>query len=298
MNKGFDAIRFLKSIRTDFTIHHHHCSPGWVNVHCPFCPASAKRNYHLGIEPSSGRVHCWRCGGHPLWELLKILSKGKSVKTILEEFGGKGIGPTDVSPTHQAPSVLTLPPGTGHLLCAHIEYLKSRGFNPQVIEKEWGIMGTSHLGSYCHRIIIPIWQGGVLSSYTSRDVTGRSSLRYKTCPKEEEVYPMKKSLYGLDKVMGDSVIVVEGPVDVWRLGAGAVATFGIGWTESQMLVLTKFKQVSILFDNEPQAQKQAHKLAEELSWLVDEVVVLSGIEGKDPGEMTEQEVKALRTMAL
>jgi hypothetical protein len=43
----------------------------------------------------------------------------------------------------------------------------------------------------------------------------------------------KETLYNLDNAKDGTAIVVEGPIDVWRIGDGAVATFGVIYTQKQ-----------------------------------------------------------------
>lgn len=74
--------------------------------------------------------------------------------------------------------------------------------------------------------------------------------------------------FTIDKAAGDSCIVVEGVTDVWRLGPGAVATFGIKFRPAQVAMLARhFKTIHVLFDPEPAAQAQARKLATDISRL-------------------------------
>jgi len=185
-----------------------------------------------------------------------------------------------------------LPVGTGPLQNKHRRYLINRGFNPDELARQWGLQGTGHLGDYKHRIIIPITHHNRLVAYTSRDITGKSPLRYKNCP--VELGNVKHYVYGLDQVIRDRVIVVEGPVDAWRLGIGiAVSTLGITWTMEQvnLILSSRIRYVSILYDNQPQAQEQADLLAEKLRDMSVEVLCLDEI--KDPGELDQLTVKKL-----
>lgn len=291
----FDAVGFFKAYNIKYSTDHHHCSPGWVQIHCPFCPSSQSKNFHLGVDLSSGGVSCWRCGGHSLKDLIQVLLNCSlsEVYPVLDRFKGKKAyvkkGPLYIPPTE-----LTLPPGTGPVNKSHLRFLRKKGFkDPERLVEDWGLLGTGPLGPYKFRIIIPFFYQGEMTSYTSRDITNKASLRYKVCPLEQEIKHIKNSLYGMDKVLGDTVVVVEGPTDVWKLGAGAVGTSGIKWTMAQASLLTShFRRAVILYDNEPQAQKQAIKLAEHISWDIDvEVVCERGI--KDPGSLSEKQGKIL-----
>ena len=58
---------------------------------------------------------------------------------------------------------------------------------------------------------------------------------------------------------------MEGITDVWRLGSAAFATFGIEFTQEQVREIKKhFDEVFVIFDDEPQAVRQALKMVAEL----------------------------------
>ena len=121
-----------------------------------------------------------------------------------------------------------------------------------------------------------------------------------SCRSEDEVYPIKKTLYGYDAAVGSSVLVVEGPFDVYRFGPGAVATFGIAWTMEQASLLFPYRNVFIMFDSvikdgvetERKARESAGRLADIVS-LFTNVHVLSGFEC-DPGDMDERQVEEVK----
>jgi len=102
----------------------------------------------------------------------------------------------------------------------------------------------------------------------------------------------------------DTIIIVEGPADVWKLGDGVVATSGIKYTSAQVLRCVELvksknlKRAFILFDTDKedkrkQAQIQAKKLAENLSTFLNHVEMLT-LEKGDPADLTLTEVKELR----
>ena len=88
------------------------------------------------------------------------------------------------------------------------------------------------------------------------------------------------------------MIVVEGVTDVWRLGTSSAATLGIEFKMEQVLRLSQaHDNFVILFDEEPQAQKQAKVLAVKLKTLGKQVTI-EKIEG-DPGGMKQEEADLL-----
>jgi DNA primase len=131
-------------------------------------------------------------------------------------------------------------------------------------------------------------------SFQGRDITDRHDLRYKGCPIEKSVMNYKHILYGIDQCPGTRVVVVEGIVDVWRLGDGFAGSFGTSMTSFQTRLLTRFDEVLFLFDGEPEAQAKAREYASELASMGKYTEVMSLGEGKDPGDLNEKEAGYVR----
>ena len=91
--------------------------------------------------------------------------------------------------------------------------------------------------------------------------------------------------------------MVEGIADAWRLGPGAVATFGIKYTPQQITALKSFKRVSLLYDTDDEAMKQANKLAYALAPFCT-VEILGLFEG-DPADLPQSEAdKLMRSLGI
>ncbi len=279
---------------------HKHVAPGWVGTPCPFC--SGNPGFHLGYCSDSshryaGAFSCWRCGGKDRWKALsRILSVPESkVWEIIKQYSSDSPNIQKKQKPKKKAKECQLPPGTERMKNWHRDYLRNRRFDPIYLEKEWGLLGTGPTGHYKHRIIIPIHFKGRIVSYQGRDITDKSEMKYKACPQEQEVLDHKNCLYGIDKVDGNSIVIVEGVSDVWRLGPGAVATFGIKFKEEQASQLLRFKRIFLLYDSEfddPQAGEQADKLADYLSSPSREVEKITLSEG-DPGDLSDEEAKSL-----
>lgn len=292
MNK-FDTLKFLKDHNIPHTQNHHHCTTNRVQVHCPFCPGS--KNFHLGLWLFSAKGNCWRCGEH---NALKVIQKLLNcsidkARRIKRDYTTDEIHAIDkIRGARTPPKTIELPPTTDDLNHFHWQYLVKRGFNPQKLIDIWNIKGTGYLGDCRFRIIAPIYFKGQLISYQGRDISSKSKLRYKACKKENEIIPHKETLYGIDQVPEDTVIVVEGITDVWRLGPGAVATFGIEWTLAQVNLLKEFKRIYIWYDEQEQAYDQAQGLKAELD-LFTEVKLITAVDHqywdlKDPAELPQK----------
>lgn len=276
---------------------HHHCHLGWAQTHCPFC-ARGKGGFHLGFNLEYGNFNCWRCGKHSVWDVVSSLintkNKSKIYQTI-QQYQIKGLKKQTKKRAATRKRNINYPPETKTLSAQHKKYLRGRGFNPIELETLWELLGTKHLsGEWNWRIIIPIHNlEGQVVAFQGRAISPNVKPKYKMINKEEAAEEPSGLVYGLHKVEGESIIITEGPADVWRVGPGAVALFGTDWTMGQANKLRKFNNRYILFDPEPTAQKKAYELAEWLSAFPGQTEVISGFE-KDPGDMTGKELKEVR----
>lgn len=280
---------------------------GWVGIPCPFCTGHAGNHLGFCIDPKSkfyGAFSCWRCGGKNATKVIStILSVDeREAYSVIKQFSLDGpnrvyLGSNLKSGPTKGNTICKLPAGTGPLKAIHKRYLMQRNFLPSKIAAKYSLQATGPAGGYNHRIIIPIEFKRKLVSYQGRDITGRSELKYKACREEDEIRHHKHCLYGIDNVPGDSVVVVEGVTDVWRLGDGAVATFGIKYTQEQVALLLRFKRIFILFDEEEQAQEQARLLAKAL-YSQERHVEIVELSGGDPGEMKQEDADGLMNELL
>jgi hypothetical protein len=274
------------------------CSQGWVQTPCPNCDMGTG-DYHLGFSLKQGSFHCWRCGTVPFWEalagVLRLQDRGR-LHTLRREFetNHKQEPPAPVTRRLSLPP----PPDTGPLLEAHQRYLTSRNFRPEQLVSDWDLQGTGRFGeNWRWRVIIPIHnQQGQIIAYQGRSI-GTMEPKYKMTNDEDCIEDPATMLYGIEKVTGDSVIVVEGCTGVWRLGFGSVATLGIDWKMEQVNRLRKFKRRFILFDPSENAQKKAVQLASALSLFPGTTEVIAGFD-QQPGEFSVERAKRVRNDLL
>lgn len=272
---------------------HEHCRPGWLQLDCPWCAKPG--HYRLGYNLSKGYFHCWACGAVRLQPTLCEISE-KSIKEILNLTNG--IILDRVPEKLKVSGTLKMPLGVeDELRKGHKEYLKRRGFDWERIQRIWGIKG---LGPYAKelswRIWIPIYYRGEIVSWTTRSIRDDHKLRYRSAKKEQEKIDHKHLLYGEDFAT-DSVTIHEGPLDVWKVGPGAVGTFGTGYTRQQLVKMSKFSKRAVCFDNESAGQKAAAKLASELS-LFDGDTYNVCLNAKDAGSASSKEIRKLRRAFL
>ena len=294
---SFNAIKFLRDYKIDYTTSgNKHVKAGWAQVHCPFCEGS--RNYHLGINLTGGYGNCWRCKGKSMPAIIQALlqcSWPQAFK-ILKEYGGKigQVSKYEYKATgFDATIEVKLPMGCSSMENRHRKYLASRGFDPEQLEQQYHLQGTGPVGDYKHRVIAPITWNGHLVSYQGRDITGKSGLKYRACCQADEALNHKNTLYGVDLAVKDTVVVVEGIADVWRLGPGSVATFGTSFTPSQVRMLKgRYTRIFLLYDEEKTAQGNARLLARQLADMGKQVELLHLAQG-DPGEMSQDDANYL-----
>jgi len=291
-----DVIKFLQDYNIPYqTEGHKHCRPGWVNMSCCFCAGNP--GLHLGNNLDTGQWYCWRCGWHPeIASIAKLLNISSSeARNIARQYKGKSTTKPQNKVIKFSPH--KLPSDCGKMAARHRKYLEKRLYDPDEIEKVWGVLGTGPVSlldniNYSHRVLAPIsWQGRQVS-FQARDITGKHKMKYLACPKHREEILHQSILYGNIEACGKSAIVVEGITDVWRFGIKAVGVFGIDYTLSQARWLSKlFDRVFIAFDFEPQAQKQARKLMADIL-LRGKEAILVPIEN-DPGSMPQREANAI-----
>jgi hypothetical protein len=244
-----------------------HSRPGWVQTACPHC--SGHSGEHLGFNIQFSYFNCWRCGPHPVYETLAKLT-GLSVPAIKKELQGYRVR-GDHQVAHRIlvrRQQFKLPSDTRPLRSAHKKYLAKRNYDANKLQSIWGEMyGTGTCSpldgiDYKYRLLIPITLDERVVSFQARDITGKSFRRYMACPKSRELLDHKHTLYGLDQCGENKwVMLVEGITDAWRMGPGAAATFGIEFTKHQVCrIVDKFEKAFVVYDDDPQAVKQARKL--------------------------------------
>ena len=314
--KKLDIISLYKDYSIPYaTSGSKHTMPGWINTNCCFCGG---KDYHLGFHEATEHFHCWCCGFKTQNETISALL-GVSLtdaKAIIKAYRSNrvfihnkpltiikapkvilpGVSLTLTTPEKQPVrgQILTIDP----YMTLGRAYLEKRGFKGQNLTdliNLYNLHVTGPIGPYKFRIIIPIYVDGELVSYQGRDYTGQSDLRYKACKKTDEVKDHKSCLYAMDLAKGDTVVVVEGVVDAWKLGAGAVATFGTSFLPSQVKILAEqWKNRVILFDKT--AKREGEKLANMLSGFngTTELAILN--ESKDPGEIPIEKARKIMKM--
>lgn len=273
-------------------VSHYHVRQGWVNIDCPYCSPDSQ-GWYMGYSIAGNYVNCWRCGGHPLINTVMMFTNltYNEVKKLLDDLE------TEHFEKPKPIGKLVIPKGIKKLRSAHIQYLNDRRFNWEKIERIWKIRGIGIASRLSWRIWIPIHYHGKTVSWTTRAISHNPKIaRYISASEDEEAMPHKKLLYGEDFAR-HAIIVNEGPINAWRIGPGAVATFGSGYSIEQLERMSKYPIRAICFDNEPEAQKRARKLVNDLSVFPGETYNVI-LDAKDAAEESKENIERLRREIL
>lgn len=254
-----------------------HATEGHVNIQCPFCGRSDP-SFHLGIDIQKGAYHCWRNPKHSGYNLDYVLAKVLKVskaesRSIITKNSDLTFLPErekdfdkiwEYMDTFEDPIKYKDP----------IVYLKNRGFhNIESLCRRYNLKYCNY-GEWAGRIIIPIYDdNGSLVSFTARDITGTSGIRYKTL---KSIYSKKKHNELLfnsnNRKENKDLILVEGPMDAMRVesvtrSVSCWALMGLELTPGRIEVIKKhvscFLSVYLVLDND-QSHIKALNMKQEL----------------------------------
>ena len=272
---------------------HHHVREGWIGVDCPWCrkPVGEKGKWKLGIDISSGRCNCWTCGGHSLEHVLATLSSSSvaDVRPILQS-----VRFTRLPEVPKPEGRLKIPDGISPLQDPHKRYLQWRGLDPETMERLWKVSGIGIHSKFSWRLFIPVYTDNEIVTWTTRSI-GRNG-GYISAKPEQSVIRLKNTLYGID-LARTTVIICEGPADVWKVGPGAVATFGVNVTSAQVSILGRFPRRVVCFDSDETGKREGERLASLLSAFPGESIHVE-LDAEDPGSASVEEIRRLRRTML
>lgn len=279
--KLFDVKGYLEDKGIAYSTSGENISPGWIGINCPYCGDSKN---HFGINLRNKLNSCWRCGnkGNP-FTLVKVLEQ-ETDSRIINEILKRYVSADVVLPDIEYPADLALPQEFISLWDWHkkmeeynfnqwtvadgemmapinaMAYLQARGYCPEDAIQQYKLMWSGILGKWAFRLIIPVFMNGRMVNFAGRATNGQEPT-YKNCPNARAPMPINDTLYGYDEIgMGETIVLCEGPLDKWRLGKGALATFGLVLTTAQALLLFKKKPKKIVFLYDSDVSEDREKL--------------------------------------
>jgi len=272
---------------------HRHVRRGWIGINP--CPSCGSTSFHAAISEDGRSASCWRCGRLDPINLLAAAARCKPREVLAPILSARGIA-TQETPS-QPPSGRYIPPtGVGPLLPAHRKYLKARGFDPDDLSRLWSVEGIGLAGKLTWRLFIPFLLDGRPVSWTTRAI-GTSGRRYVSASPEQETVSHKEILYGEDYAR-HAVVVVEGPLDAWAIGPGAVAVAGLVVTDAQVDRIAAYPMRAVCFDAEPPAKLRQETLVRRLASFPGETVSVDLETGPDAAEAEDGEIREIRKAFL
>lgn len=269
---------------------HHHITPGRLQIDCPVCTPGQSR-WRLGVAENGRFASCWVCGRLPVVETLASVL-GLSFADVRQRLNLLD------EPTRREKAKrgsLKVPKGVGDLMRIHRRYLEERGFDADEIAEVWGVRGIGVAPKLSWRLFIPAMLNGEVVSWTTRAVANKNSARYISAKPDEEKIALKEILYGQD-LTRHAVCVVEGPIDAWAIGPGAVATCGVVLSREQRLLIAQYPLRVICFDADRAGQRRASHLVQELSVFPGRTLSVLLETGKDAASASKKEVKEVRNL--
>ena len=165
-------------------------------------------------------------------------------------------------------------------------FLKKRKYTLKDCEK-WKTL-LAYDGAYENRLIFPIYQDKKFISFQARAIND-SHPKYKNFPG----FNIKDYFYGVNNwESSKSIVLVEGPFDVWRLEDMAVASFGGHLTQAQKDTLTSLNRKGVeelIIAYEEDKYTYSLKLAQYFSPLM-KVKVLRLPFGEDPDSLGKNKI--------
>lgn len=303
----FDTRSFLRDRGITYKDRGKNISQDWIGIRCLWCNDPSN---HLGIHLYKGTINCYRCpiSGTVIKLIMKVdrcnydqalytLKNFNRIRSTHSEIYERERSSTRKRISSAKSNISLLSQynfSSKIMLDVHETYLKQvREFDPLYLRKKYKILFCGPLGKYRLRIIIPFYERDQAVTFTARDSTQKSPVPYINCPNAEALIDTRDTLYNLENARSQTVIVVEGAFDVWRIGDDCVATMGTKYTSAQVRLLSAFRRVFVLYDAEEEAQRNAENLCKDLNTLVSEVVRLQLPHG-DPADLSPGDAKHLR----
>jgi hypothetical protein len=314
---AIDIVEYLESTGADLKYSGENVGPNDVAMPCPWCDDPS---YHLTIHRTKGWLNCWRCSfdeykiQHPkgwapgLKALIKEIencSWGKA-KEIWEDIGGEsGEDESWRVDGGEAPKVCELPDGCypfsspGPFTGARdqaFSYLLRRGFTKYHIEK-YKLHFTA-TGWYQHRIIVPVYNNGVLVNWLGRRFSpSANGGRYMNCRLNGSIIRFAETLYGAETWSGEVLRIVEGAFDKMRIGDTSLSLNRSQFSRKQRNIITSLAKrstpVHIILD--PEAEHRAISIGEELSPFTPRIKIVRLPDESDPASLSFEEIQEAET---
>ena len=258
---------------------------GEIRINCLECPKRGKgpdRKKHLNINPAMNKAHCWRCefGTH-------------NAEAWCERNGIVINATWGLAEQIERPKI-KLPPEytqdfTRHTMFGKqaLQYLTRRHITPALIAAY--DIGHCPTGRYAQRIIIPVYENGVLVTFQGRDWT---ELKGKDERHRGATGGAPSAMFNLDRAAQSRVLLlVEGPFDALRIPKYGVGILGKGWNAEKRAKVLRAKPTVVLVCMDRDAIDQDQLIHEDLAGCIPYVqTVTLDPAAKDLGEATAEQL--------
>jgi len=290
---NFDVERFLSNSSLEYRTKGVNVPKEAVNIKCIYC---GEQRFHLVIRKRMNYGNCWVCkvrksvveivkdiAGCTWNEARQIVFGDRIAASMLLAFGEQE--------EKQVVSICKLPKFTyplsdeqwaNRLYRTARNYLDRRSVCEADITEfdlHYGVEGEQ-----AYRVVIPMYFGGKLVTYTGRDWTERSELRYRACPTDLCVLLPTDFLYGYDTFVGHRAIVVEGAFDKIATGKQALAASTNKLSSKQKAMIARLDIDELVFVLDPDAADAAEELAYYFRPIVKRVKIVK-LTGGDPAKV-------------
>lgn len=264
---------------------------GWMRV--PICPYCGREN-KLGVNLSSYRSHCFRCGATPspsqlimdvehidtYTELTRYLNSGDFTELTFHE--DTKVELAERLPVYLPEGFTIVNQGDSVLAKSIRRYLINRGFDIEELSKQ-GI-GYCNKGDLFGYIIIPFHYRGELRYYNARNVMGVGP-RYNNPSKDITGLGKEFIIFNQDALdMYKTIYLCEGAFNALTMGSHGIATMGKSISRYQLNLLIKSPVEHVIILLDPDAKNKAIDLAFKLiNYKKVKVIFLP--EGKDVNDI-------------
>ena len=237
------------------------CSPnmnGTINTHCPF-HNDVRPSFSIDIEEGlfiCGSKSCGVRGSFPLF--YKLMENIDSWKDVWEDLKEKSTNFDinelfDKNMPKKAYDISVFPPDSLLEPLAQVDYLFNRGIGQDTIDKfglKYGVYGESSGISITGSIVCPVWDiDGSYKTFQVRYLSPKAKMRW--CNPLGS--PIQDLLYGGWLVGPDknTLWIVEGASDVWRLSSYGIQAVGLNTKEASSSQLNKITKICKYMELKP-----------------------------------------------
>jgi hypothetical protein len=264
-----DWKNFLDSYHVPYVERGSNVTRNNISIACPFCQDDPSE--HLGISLVNGYWNCWRDERHRGRSPVRLIQalircsrlEAESIADTKNLIPLNSFDAVIASLSHQATDTETkrdwvrFPPNVKVLVDKgmgrrFIDYLVDRDYTRDEARSLCEVYNLMYAiqGPFAYRVIIPVEMEEGIVTWTGRDITSTSDIRYKSLSVEESKRSIKECLFGYKSLVEDNnshtLLICEGPFDAMRtdffgyqFGIRATCLFGVTASDAQVALISR-----------------------------------------------------------